>query len=56
MNSYANSLFRDHHDGGRRADGDQDLQLARHDVGRPDPVQDAVLFSIGFLFQFLIAG
>ena len=34
-------LLRDHHDGRRRADGDQDLQLARDDVGRQDPVQDA---------------
>ena len=34
-------LFRDHHDGRRRSDGNQDLQLARDDVGRPDPVQDA---------------
>ena len=34
-------LFRDHHDGGRHSDGNQDLQLARHHVGREDPVQDA---------------
>ena len=34
-------LFRDHHDGGRRSDGNQDLQLARHDVGRKNPIQDA---------------
>ena len=34
-------LLRDHHHGRGRSDGHQDLQLARHDVGREDPVQDA---------------
>src|SRR5438093_455931 len=41
-------LFRDHFDAGRCSDGNQDLQLAWHDVGREDPIQDtdAVLHRI----------
>src|SRR6202035_4753029 len=40
MNCSANRFFA-HHEGRGRTDTDQDLQLARYDVGRKDPVQDA---------------
>ncbi len=33
-------LFRDHHNGGRCSDGNQNLQLARHHVGWKNPIQD----------------
>jgi len=41
MNSYANSFFCVYDNGYRGPYRHQDLQLARHDVGRKDPVQDA---------------
>ena len=56
MSSVRQQLLCDHHDGGRSPDGDQDLQLAGHDVGRQDPAKTPMLFCIAFLFQFLIAG
>jgi len=45
-----------HDHGHRRSDRHQDLQLARHDVGRQDPVQDTDAFLHRIPFQFLIAG
>ena len=41
----------------RRADRDQVLQLDRDDVAGPDPLlEPPMLFSIGFLFAFLMGG
>ena len=42
--------------GHRRPHGDQVLQLDRHDVARTAPLRYPMLFSIGFLFAFLMGG
>jgi len=56
MNSYANSFLWLYDNGYRGPYRHQDLQLARHDVGGKIQFKAPMLFCIGFLLQFLIAG
>ena len=56
MSSYSNSFFFAHNYGRRCSHRNQDLQLDWHDLGREIQFKVPMLFSIGFLFQFLIAG
>ena len=36
--------------------GDQNVQLAGHDLGRPDPIHHADAFSLSFVSMFIIGG
>ena len=49
-------LLRDGDVRGRRADGNQDLQLAGHALGGTIYFKAPMLFCLAFLFQFLLAG